>query len=147
MDFTASNKIRTEKDFNKIALEEYKLLYRQDGEAIFKEMIEEKGFNHAESIVVRDFCAGIVIHGAKERFSVHRTSYYHIARELHDKLKIEKTFDVNLKDIIKRNKLNLNEVDALFVFIASILNLAHVMASIKAQMVEQEKEKGKNEAV
>ena len=54
MDFTKKNRIR-DKDFNKIALKEYGLLYRKDSESIFLKMIAEKDLNHTECVVVRTF--------------------------------------------------------------------------------------------
>ena len=129
MDFTKKNKIR-DKGFDKISNIEYKLLYRQDTEQIFTEMIKEKNLNHYECIVIRTFLEGII--GNPNAYHEEtKTSYYHVARELYDKIRLSEDDYLIRVDIAKRHKLNINEINTLDIYMASIVCLGLTTATLK----------------
>jgi len=135
MDYTKKNKIRPEKDFNKMAASEYKLLYRQDSEDIFTEMINEKQLNHAECILVRSYFEHALRNITLGQYaSVNKTSYYHLAFELVEKIVIKENFNHVSFDIAKRNKLNINEMEALSAFMISCVGLGLTMATLKSSI-------------
>ena len=133
MDFTFKDRVGDDgKDFNTMASAEYKLLYRQDAGSIFKEMIIDKELNHTEMILVREYFSQIMTNdflGSAPR--VHKTSYYHVAIELYKKIKLEDGYAAKLQDIAKRNKLTLNDTEALHVFITSKVRFALVTACLQ----------------
>ena len=127
MDFTKRNKIR-DKDYPKISKDISRFLFRTDIESIYKEMIIDKELNKQECNLIRRFFEDIVING--ERTGIKKTSYYHIALELYNKVKLENNNIHTWDKITKENKLNINEVIMLKVVLATHLSWDLLKASI-----------------
>ncbi|HRW21310.1 MAG TPA: hypothetical protein P5509_05000 [Bacteroidales bacterium] len=136
MDYTKNNRIRPDKDFNKIAEVEFKNFFRQDGESIFTEMIKERNFNHAECIVIGDYLNRAVVNkflGHYDRVS--KTSYYNVALELFEKIINVKEINFAMKYAAKRHKLNPNEVEALIIWFASKASFYVTFATLKKRNI------------
>lgn len=131
MDFTSRNKIRPNLDYNVIANKEYGKLYRKDSENIFSEMIIDKNLNHTECIVIRTYFEQILC-GLQR--SEPKSSYYHVAMELYGKVKLygntQYNYDV-YREIVKKYKFNLNELETFKIYVASLVGLGLTMATLK----------------
>jgi len=133
MDYTKSNRIRNEKDFNKIANDEVGGLFRKDSESIFTEMIKEKDLNHAECIIIREYLRDVIVNRLNGFYrTVNKTSYYNVAIELFDKLSRHGDFTSSiLHEVTKRNKFNANELECFILYVASLVCLGVTIATLK----------------
>lgn len=135
MDYTKSNRIRDNKDFNKIAKDEFKTLFRQDIQKIFKAFIKDKELNHPECIIVKKFVTDAIQNEWVGQYrSVNKTSYYNLALELYDKLLLNDATRLSVwSTLCRKNKLNINEQECLVVYLISLVNLELSMAILKEE--------------
>jgi len=128
MDFTKRNKVR-DKDFSEISQSVIRTLFRTDIEDIFNDMIIEKNLNTPECNLIRKHFENIVMFD--EQHGMTKTSYYHVALELYNKVITKNNNISTWNKIVKENKLNSNELEMLKIVLATNLSWGLLKASLK----------------
>jgi hypothetical protein len=127
------NRISSEIDFQKIAYDECKLLYRQNSEESFTEMIKENSLNHNEYILIKEYLQQIFVRGIiKDSALEFDTTYFKFALELAKKIRRDDTFFKNIFEINERNKFNINEMEILHMFCISKVMFGINIAILKS---------------